>query len=134
MRNDPAPKKYMDEGLSPLHSRVMALFDTLEDKHHQCSMDNLYNSVAFCRAAVNHKHKVLCHGVTRKGRGLPNNVIQEVEKSKKEQLSGFLGGLNFELDLVVQSELSFREKIPGYGIVLFQITIIKDFVFTSTGD
>ena len=47
MRNDPAPAKYLKQGLSPLHSRVMALFDKLEDCHHQCAMDNLYNSAAF---------------------------------------------------------------------------------------
>ena len=59
MRNDPAPKKYLDTGLSPLHSCVMGLFDTVEDKHHQCAMDNLYNSAAFCQAAYNHDKKVL---------------------------------------------------------------------------
>ena len=67
MRNDPAPKDYIRKGLSPLHARVMSLFDTLEDEHHQCAMDNLYNSANFCRFAVNHPKKVLCHGVTRKG-------------------------------------------------------------------
>jgi hypothetical protein len=87
MRNDPAPKEYTSKGLSPLHSRVMALFDTVKDDHHQCAMDNLYNSVAFCKAAVNHSKKVLCHGVTRKGmRGIPNCVKQEEGKNKKEQL------------------------------------------------
>ena len=86
MRNDPAPKKYMKMGLSPLHSRVMYLFDSLEEKHHQCAMDNLYNSASFCRAAVNHEHKVLCHGVTRKGgRGIPPSVLQE-EATTKEAL------------------------------------------------
>ena len=67
MQNDPAPKKYLKEGLSPLHARVMSLFDVLEEYYHQCAMDNLYNSVSFCRAAYNHKMKVLCHGVARKG-------------------------------------------------------------------
>jgi hypothetical protein len=77
MRNDPAPKQYLSEGLSPLHSRVMALFDSLENSHHQCFMDNLYNSVSFCRAAYNHPKKVLTAGVTRKGaRGIPKSVVQ----------------------------------------------------------
>ena len=67
MRNDRAPSKYLKQGLSPLHSRVMGLFDSIEDDHHQCAMDNLYNSAAFCKAAYNHKKKVLCHGVTRMG-------------------------------------------------------------------
>ena len=48
MRNDPAPKKYLKQGLSPLHSRVMSLFDSLTENHHQCAMDNLYNSASFC--------------------------------------------------------------------------------------
>ena len=81
MRNDPAPKKYLNLGLSPLHSRVMGLFDTLNEEYHHCAMDNLYNSAAFCKAAYNHKYKVLCHGVTRKAmRGLPDHVIQQEEK------------------------------------------------------
>jgi hypothetical protein len=78
MRNDPAPSKYLKQGLSPLHSRTMALFDSLKDDYHQVGMDNLYNSAAFCRAAYNHPRKVLCHGVTRKaGRGIPACVLQE---------------------------------------------------------
>ena len=40
-RNQPAPKKYLDQGLSPLHSRAMAMFDYIRDEHHQCRMDNL---------------------------------------------------------------------------------------------
>ena len=78
MRNDPAPKKYLKQGLSPLHSRTMALFDSLKDDYHHVGMDNLYNSAAFCRAGYNHKRKVLCHGVTRKaGRGIPESVLQQ---------------------------------------------------------
>ena len=63
MRNDPTPKKYREQGLSPLHSTVMALFDTLEDDNHQCSMDNLYSSPSFCKAAANHEKKMLCDGI-----------------------------------------------------------------------
>ena len=78
MRNDPAPPKYLKQGLSPLHSRTMALFDSLKDKHHHVGMDNLYNSASFCRAAYHHDKKVLCHGVTHKsGRGIPDSVFQE---------------------------------------------------------
>ena len=67
MINDCAPRNYLKQGLLPLYSRVMGLFDSIEDDHHQCAMDNLYNSAAFCKAAYNHKKKVLCHGVTRMG-------------------------------------------------------------------
>ena len=49
-------------------------------------MDNLYNSAAFCRAAVNHPKQVLCHGVARKGqRGIPKCVAQEEIKNKQQQ-------------------------------------------------
>ena len=84
--NDPAPKKYLKQGLSPLHSRTMALFDSLEDDYHHVGMDNLYNSAAFCRAAYNHPQKVLCRGVARKsGRGIPPSVYQEEVKNITQQ-------------------------------------------------
>ena len=87
MRNDPDPQKYLRQGLLPLHSRVMGLFDTVKDTHHQCAMDNLYNSAAFCKAAYNHDNKVLCHGVTRRGmRGIPPHVQQAEVKSRKDQI------------------------------------------------
>ena len=87
-RNHPAPKKYLEKGLSPLHSRVMTLFDTLTDKYHICGMDNLYNSAAFCKHAYTHKNKVKVHGVTRKGmRGIPKCVKQEELSNKQDQLN-----------------------------------------------
>lgn len=83
MRNDPPPNKYRKQGLSPLHSRVMALFDTVYDLFHHGGFDNLYNSVNFCRAAFNHTYKVLVHGVTRKGgRGIPECVHQLEVKNR----------------------------------------------------
>jgi hypothetical protein len=86
-RNDPAPKQYLKLGLSPLHARVMWLFDSLHDLHHQIGMDNLYNSAAFCRAAYLHSMKVLCHGVVRKGgRGAPKCIIQEEVTDRKKQI------------------------------------------------
>jgi hypothetical protein len=85
-RNDPAPKKYINQGLSPLHSRCMWLFDSVEDLYHQCSMDNLYNSANFCYAGYKHPKKLLTHGVTRKGgRGLPACVIQQEAKTRNEE-------------------------------------------------
>ena len=88
MRNDLAPRKFLKMGLSPLHSRVMALFDTLKNMHHQCAMDNLHNSAAFCKAAFNHSKKVLTHGVTRLGsRGVPPCVHQLEIKNRKQQIS-----------------------------------------------
>ena len=89
MRNDRVLAKYLKQGLSPLHSRIMALFDTVEGEHYQCTMSNLCNSTAFCKAAFNHEKKVLCHGVTRQGlRGVPECVQQKEVKSRKEQIFG----------------------------------------------
>ena len=86
MRNDPAPKNYLKKGLSPLHPRVMALFDMVPNKHHQCAMDNLYNSTVFHKAAFNHKNKLLCHGITRLGaRGVPPYVQQNEVKTEKNK-------------------------------------------------
>ena len=46
MRNNPPPKKYSQ--YSPLHARVMALFDSMKELFHHVGFDNLYNSTAFC--------------------------------------------------------------------------------------
>ena len=56
-RNDPVPKKYLKEGFSPLHTRVMSLFDVLEEHYYKCAKNNLYNAGSFCQAACNHKWK-----------------------------------------------------------------------------
>ena len=86
-RNVPAPEKYTRQGLSPLHARVMYLFDSLEDTHHRVWMDNLYLSATFCKAAYNHPMKVMIAGVTRKGgRGLPISVLQQEVDNKKDQM------------------------------------------------
>jgi Transposase IS4/SAP domain len=87
-RNHPAPKSYLDQGYSPLHSRVLYLFDTLKDMYHRCTMDNLYMSVRFVAASYKHPKKVLVAGVTRKGnRGYPKAALQEEVKSRTEQLA-----------------------------------------------
>ena len=86
-RNVPAPSGYIEKGHSPLHARVMWLFDQLQHKNHRCGMDNLYTSVNFFKAAYNHPNQVLCHGVARKsGRGVPSSVLQDEVQNKKEQL------------------------------------------------
>eukprot|EP00957_Ditylum_brightwellii_P041759 3162387-Ditylum_brightwellii.AAC.1 len=88
MQNDPAPKKYLKQGFSPLHSHALCLFDSLEHEYHQCAVDNLYRSASFCGAAYNHEKKALCHGVTGKGcRSMPGCVQQEEQKSKADQRS-----------------------------------------------
>ena len=45
-RNQLALRKWIDYGLSPLHGRVMSLFEQLPEKtgNYICGMDNLFNS------------------------------------------------------------------------------------------
>jgi Transposase IS4 len=85
-RNDPPPREYIKKGMSPLHSRVLWLFDQLADNHHRVWMDNLYLSAKFVKASYNHPRKVMIAGVTRRnGRGLPMSVIQDEVKNKTAQ-------------------------------------------------
>ena len=48
-------KKYLAKRMLPLYARVVDFFDTEEGKHHQCAMENLYNSDAFFKAVNNHE-------------------------------------------------------------------------------
>ena len=62
--------------LSPLHTREMDLFDAIYDEYHQCAVENLYYSAAFCRAYYNHMFTLLCHGGTiKRFLGLPPSVL-----------------------------------------------------------
>ena len=86
MQNMPAPKNYVDNKLSPLHTRVLFMFDQLKEPYHHCGLDNLYISAKFACAAFIGKNKVMVQGVARKsGRGLPACVLQEEQKNSKEQ-------------------------------------------------
>ena len=85
-RNMPPPRHYISKGCSALHARVLFMFDQLKGKYHVCGLDNLYNSVRFCRDAFTGVNKVMVHGVARKnGRGLPKCVIQEEVENKNLQ-------------------------------------------------
>ena len=65
----------------------MALFDAVKDSYHHYTMDNLYNSDSFCRAAFNRIKKIHCQVVTRKGMlGIPPSVLQVEQKSRKYQI------------------------------------------------
>mmetsp|Transcript_25091 Transcript_25091/g.54722 ORF Transcript_25091/g.54722 Transcript_25091/m.54722 type:complete len:1026 (-) Transcript_25091:83-3160(-) len=86
-RNQPAPKKYTDMGMSPLHARVLFLFDQLKSEYHSCGLDNLYNSAKFCKFAYLSKNKVKVFGVARKsGRGVPSIVKQDEVTSKEAKI------------------------------------------------
>ena len=41
-RNMPPPLIYIQKGWSPLHARMLSLFDCLDEKYHRVWMDNLY--------------------------------------------------------------------------------------------
>ena len=85
-RNQVAPKKWTDTGLSPFHSRCMSLFQQLPNTNYVCGMDNLYMSAKFAKVAMNESGKcVYIHGVTRMGRGIPPCIMQK-EVTKKENL------------------------------------------------
>ena len=82
-RNHPDPTKYFKQVISPLHARVMSIFDSTKDKFHVCGMDNLYNLDLFCKRTFRDEMKVLVHGATRKViRGIPPAVNQEEVKNR----------------------------------------------------
>ena len=77
-------KIYLSKRLLPLYAIAMPLFDSVEGKHRQCAMENIYNLATFFRAAYNHNKKVLICGVTRKLMiGIRPFVTQEELNSKK---------------------------------------------------
>ena len=85
-RHEPPHEKYTAIGLSPLHDRVMYLFDLCKDEYHICGVENLYMSAKFCKDTFNHNKKINLHVVTRNScRGLPEYVLQEEASNKKYQ-------------------------------------------------
>jgi hypothetical protein len=62
------------------------MFDQLKSQYHVCGLDNLYNSVRFCRDAFTGKNKVIVHGVARKsGRGVPKCINRDEVENKNLQ-------------------------------------------------
>ena len=104
--NEPALEKWTKKGYSPLHSRILGMFDQLENKFHNCWFDNLYLSARFAKAAWAHSNKVRISGPTRKsGHGLPKCVIQE-EVKKAEAIHAVWG-------TVKAAVLEGDDKVPG---------------------
>ena len=95
-RNQPAPKKWVEKGLSPLHSRVLSLYSQLpkNTKNYHCKMDNLFMSAKFAKfAKCSSKVPVLIHGVCRShNRGLPKCIEQKL-LTKKSELAAARGTL-----------------------------------------
>ena len=87
-RNQPAPQKWRCVGYSPLNSRILGMFNLLENKHHNCWFDNLYLSAKFAKASYKHDNKVHISGPMQKsGRGLPKCVVQEEKTLPSEILA-----------------------------------------------
>ena len=63
-RNQKAPREWTSKGFSPLHARILRMFDQFEMKFHNCWFDNLYLSAKFDRAAYVHKQKIRILGPT----------------------------------------------------------------------
>ena len=55
MCNDPLQQKKIAKRMLPLHLKVMFIFDTVDGKHHQRAMDNIYISGTFFKAAYNYE-------------------------------------------------------------------------------
>ena len=68
----------------------MEMFDSMQDKHHTCGVDNLYISAKFCKDAYQHPKCILLYGVAcTHGRGLPLFVMQvEVKKQDRAPKGG----------------------------------------------
>ena len=86
-RNQPAPKKWLDKGYSPLHSLYMALFDCFMDEYHQVRFGTLYMSAKFALGLLNRPKKVTIEGVSRTScRGVPTQILQQ-EVTTKERIN-----------------------------------------------
>lgn len=122
-RNQPAPKSWIDKGLSPLHARVMSLVQQLpnETRNYVCGMDNLYISPKFAKFMLNESGKrVMIHGVCRPSRGIPKCIIQNTVTKKDDILKekgtvkcAILVGDSKCKDLV---SMSFYDSKPVYFV------------------
>ena len=85
-RNQLAPRKWIGYGLSPLHGRVMSLFDQPPEKigNYICGTDNLFNSPNFSKQALNESGKdVMTHGMCQQCQGIPKCIVQDTVTKKR---------------------------------------------------
>mmetsp|Transcript_14413 Transcript_14413/g.30257 ORF Transcript_14413/g.30257 Transcript_14413/m.30257 type:complete len:556 (-) Transcript_14413:739-2406(-) len=88
-RNEPVNSKWIKKGLSPMHARLLHMFENFRDSFHVVNMYNFFNSVNFTIEAANCKSKVLTQGVLQKsGRGVPRCVMQEEVTGKAVEKAG----------------------------------------------
>ena len=124
-RNVQPPKKWVNRGYSPTHSRILFMLNTLKDKYHTCGMDNLFISAKFLRGAfVELDSKVMVHGVCRlNGRGLPSCIFQTDHKNDKKRACLHYGD-------VKAATLVGDSKCPN--LVAFSIYDSKPVYFLTT--
>ena len=131
-RHQPAPTKYVEKGFSPLHSRVLFMFDQLKSKNHSVFMDNLYMSASFARYSINSINKIKIHGVTRTdNRGIPKCVLQtelQNDKMADEQRNTVKVAV-LENDTTIKDlvAISFYDSKPVY----FLSTVIPEVKWTA---
>ena len=67
----------MDQGLSPLHIRVMALIEQLPNKNYNVCMDNLYISLKLALFSKNGPSRCNIYGVARENvQGIPSCILK----------------------------------------------------------
>ena len=82
-RNEPIPKIWLDMGLSPMHGRLLHMFENFRDNHHCVNMDNLFNSFLFMIATANFRTKLKNQGMLQKSvQEAPPCIMQEEVKWK----------------------------------------------------
>ena len=131
-RHQHAPKKYLEKGFSPLHSRIMFMFDQLKNQHHSVYMDNLYMSATFARNAIQSKNKVKIHGVTRTdNRGIPKCILQTEMQNQKiaDEIRNTVKVAVLNVDKTVKDlvAISFYDSKPVY----FLSTVIPEVKWTK---
>ena len=131
-RHQPPPEKYIKQGLSPLHSRVLFLYDQLKSKHHCLWMDNLYMSAQFAKRSINSKNKVKVHGVARNHmKGVPK-IIQQQEMQNETQALSVKGTVKVAVlkndpDMKDLVAISYYDSKPVY----FLTTVLKNVTWAT---
>ena len=121
-RNELAPLKCKNTGLSSLHKRCLATYDSLPDRNYKAWIDNLYTSYPFIVASLNHPAKVMVEGACRKGKwGMPEGVKQEeIPLHKKQRLAEAAGTL--------KAAVTYSKEHPEHAIIAVSLHDKKPFI------
>jgi len=83
-QNKPVDNKWINMGMSLMHTCILHVFSGLRETGHSCKMDNLFNSVNLARQVYTLPSRVKTDGVIHKsGWGVPVMVLQEELKGKR---------------------------------------------------